>query len=107
MINPSLLATVGTPDYTVLTPYGSLVISTINYIFVPTLFAIAFIVFLWGIAKAYIFSSGEPAEVAKGHKLILWGLIAFAVMLSVWGLVNILSDTLGLESTTRPIYPII
>ncbi|MDO8408277.1 MAG: hypothetical protein Q7S95_03535 [bacterium] len=95
----------GTPDYTALTPYSDLIIDTINNVFVPVLFAIAFIIFLYGVARAYVFSQGEPAEVAKGHKLILWGLIAFVVMLSVWGLVNILSETLDLSNTTIPTYP--
>jgi len=97
----------GTPDYTALTPYGNLIINTINNVFVPVLFAVAFIVFLWGIAQAYIFSQGDETAVKKGHQLILWGLVAFVVMLSVWGLVNILSDTLGLGSDFVPDYPTI
>src|SRR3989344_1401494 len=68
----------------------------INGILVPVLFAIAFIVFLYGIAKAYIFSHGEPEEISKGHKLILWGIIAFVVMISLWGLVNVVANTFGL-----------
>lgn len=77
----------------------------INGVAVPLLFAIAFIVFLWGIAKAYILSSGEPAEVSKGHKLILWGTIAFAVMISVWGLVNVVASTFGLQGYYAPPLP--
>lgn len=97
----------GTPAYTFLTPYSNLIINTINNVFVPALFAIAFIIFLYGVARAYVFSQGEPVEVAKGHKLILWGIIAFAVMLSVWGLVNIFVTTLNFTSTTVPRVPTI
>lgn len=75
---------------------GMLIIDLINRVLVPVLFAVAFIVFLWGVAKAYIISVGDEEEVKKGHKLILWGLIGFAVMISVWGLVNIVVNTLGL-----------
>lgn len=82
-----------------------MVISLINGVFVPVLFAIAFIVFLYGIAKAYIFSNGEPGAVAKGHKLVLWGLIAFAVMISVWGLVNVVANTFGLAGFVAPPLP--
>lgn len=77
----------------------------INNVAVPLLFAIAFIVFLYGIARAYIFSSGEPEEVQKGHKLILWGLIAFVVMISVWGLVNVVANTFGLGGYYAPDLP--
>lgn len=74
----------------------------INGVLVPVLFAVAFIVFLYGIAKSYIFSHGEPEEVQKGHKIILWGLIAFAVMISVWGLVNVVANTFGLSGSYAP-----
>ena len=44
----------------------------INNIAVPVLFAVAFIVFLYGIANAYILHPGDEAAVKSGHKLILW-----------------------------------
>lgn len=81
------------------------VLSLINDVFVPLLFAIAFIVFLWGVFKTYIFSNGEQAEVAKGHKLVLWGIIGFVVMISIWGLVNVVSSTFGLEGSAGPSLP--
>ena len=81
------------------------VLYLINDVAVPVLFAVAFIVFLYGVAKAYIFSKGEPAEVAKGHKLILWGIVAFVVMISIWGLVNVVSSTFGLDGFFAPNTP--
>lgn len=81
------------------------IISIINSVLVPVLFALAFIVFLWGIAKAYIFSGGDPAKVAEGHKLALWGVVAFAIMLSLWGLVNVVAQTFGLSGATAPLLP--
>ncbi len=74
------------------------VLYIINTVLVPLLFAVAFIVFLYGIAKAYIFSAGDEEAIKNGHKIILWGLIAFAVMVSVWGLVNVVVNTFGLAS---------
>jgi hypothetical protein len=68
----------------------------INNVLVPVLFAIAFIVFLFGIARAYIFSGGDPERVKQGHQLLLWGIIAFVVMVSIWGLVNVVANTFGL-----------
>ena len=78
------------------------VLYLINSVFVPVLFAIAFLVFLYGVARTYIFSSGEPAEVAKGHKIILWGVIGFVVMVSLWGLVNVVANTFGLQGGESP-----
>jgi hypothetical protein len=75
---------------------GALIINLINGVFVPLIFAIAFLVFIYGVAKAYIFSNGEPAKVSEGHKLIMWGLIGFFVMISVWGIVNVIANSAGL-----------
>ncbi|MCX6787461.1 MAG: hypothetical protein NTY93_03005 [Candidatus Kaiserbacteria bacterium] len=84
---------------------GGYVIYIINGVLVPVLFAVAFIVFLWGVAQAYIFSKGDEAAVGKGHKLMLWGLIGFAVMVSVWGLVNVVVNTFGLWGYSAPPLP--
>jgi hypothetical protein len=72
---------------------------------VPLLFAIAFIVFLYGIANAYILHPGDEAAVKSGHKLILWGVIGFAVMVSLWGLVNVVASTFGLGGVGAPTLP--
>ncbi|HET9641659.1 MAG TPA: hypothetical protein VFP46_02325 [Candidatus Paceibacterota bacterium] len=85
--------------------FGAMLIGLINGVLVPLLFAVAFIMFLYGIAKAYIFSGGEADAVAQGHRLILWGLIGFAVMISIWGLVNVVASTFGLGGATAPPLP--
>lgn len=91
------------PDFSYVGDLGDEIIGTINGILVPVLFAVAFIVFIFGVFKTYIFSHGEPAEVAKGHKLILWGLIGFVVMLSILGIIFVLTDALGWSDTDSPI----
>lgn len=78
------------------------IIPMINNVLVPLIFALAFIVFLYGVAKAYIFSRGDEGAVEEGHKLILWGLVGFFVMLSIWGLVNVVTDTFGLSNLGNP-----
>ncbi|MFZ3043588.1 MAG: hypothetical protein WA058_00550 [Minisyncoccia bacterium] len=74
---------------------GSFIINSINNILVPVLFAIAFLVFLWGAFQAFIVGANSPDVKAKGQNLMLWGLIGFFVMVSVWGLVNILTGTVS------------
>lgn len=81
------------------------IVYIINAILVPLLFAVAFIMFLYGVASKYIFSHGDPGKAEEGHKLILWGLIGFVVMISLWGLVNVVSATFGLQGYTAPPTP--
>ncbi len=84
---------------------ASTVIYLINSVLVPVLFAVAFIVFLYGIAQAYIFSKGDAGKVEEGHKLLLWGIIGFVVMVSLWGLVNVVANSFGLSGSYAPRTP--
>ena len=81
---------------------GSFIINTINTILVPVLFAVAFIVFLWGAFKTFILGH-DSAEVQKeGKNLMLWGLIGFFVMVSIWGLVNTLTGSITFGNNNGP-----
>lgn len=81
---------------------GSFIINTINNIIVPVLFAIAFIVFLWGAFETFILGATSDDVKERGKNLMLWGLIGFFVMVSVWGLVNILTGTISFGNNAGP-----
>ncbi len=60
--------------------------------------ALATMLFVWGVVK-FIKNANDTAEHEKGKQLIVWGIIAFVVLVSLWGIVEIvLSDTLGINS---------
>ncbi len=79
---------------------GNFIINTINGVLVPVLFAVAFIVFVWGAFNTFILGATSEDVKEHGKSLMLWGLIGFFVMISVWGLVNILTSTAGVTGTT-------
>ena len=54
--------------------------------------SVAFLAFLWGIAR-YIFSAGDENKKEYGRYIMVYGVIALFVMVSVWGLVQILKNT--------------
>ena len=85
-----------------LSDVGTLIINVITNILVPVLFAIAFIVFLWGAFDAFILGATDGQAKEKGKNLMLWGLIGFFVMISIWGLVNILVGTINFSNNTSP-----
>lgn len=82
----------------VLTPYSNGIIALINGVFVPVLYAVAFLVFLYGVFKYFILGADNDTERETGRQFVLWGLIGFVVILSVWGLVAVVSSTFGLPS---------
>ena|SRR3989344_1820356 len=81
---------------------GSFIINIINNVLVPVLFAIAFIVFLWGAFQTFIMGSNDEEVKTNGKNLMLWGLIGFFVMVSIWGLVNILTGTVSFGNNATP-----
>jgi hypothetical protein len=87
-------------------PYSQGIIDLINKVFVPVLFAVAFLYFIWGVYKYFILGAEKDADRASGRQFILWSIIGFAVILSVWGLVNVVIATFNLNSAgTPPAYP--
>jgi heme A synthase len=58
----------------------------------------AVVFFLWNIF-GIIRKSDQPEELAKMKNHALWGAIAIAVMVSMWGLVNFFVDTFQLNTT--------
>ncbi len=60
---------------------------------IPLLFAVAVVMFVWGAIKFFIIEVDEESKREQGRQFMLWGIIALAVMISMWGLVNILTTT--------------
>lgn len=81
-------------------------ITFLNEVLVPLIFALAFLLFLFGVFK-YFFSSGAKAEDNRkeGRKFVMWGVIAFAIMISLWGIVNVLVRTFNFDNQARPCLP--
>jgi len=78
---------------------GTGIIGIINNVLVPLIFALAFIVFIWGVFQYFIAGGHDEEKRESGKQLMLWGIIGFFVMVSVWGLVNILRGTFNFNDT--------
>ena len=77
---------------------GGFLVGLINNVAVPVIFALAFIVFIWGVFSYFIAGGHDEERRDKGKQLMLYGIIGFFVMVSVWGLVNILVGSVDLEN---------
>lgn len=72
---------------------------------VPVIFAIAFIVFLWGVFTYFIAGGANDEKRKEGAKFVMWSIIGFVVMVSIWGIVNVFANTLGFNKENRPCLP--
>lgn len=69
----------------------------------PIIIAISVIYFVYN-ALMYMIAADEDRKKEAKSKMI-YGIIALFVMVSVWGLVNVLSGTFGFTTTTAPSLP--
>ncbi|MHB1316834.1 MAG: hypothetical protein ACYCZW_03180 [Minisyncoccota bacterium] len=61
---------------------------------IPMAFGLAIIYFFYGVAN-YISSAGNPEKAKEGKSIMIYGVIAIAVMASVYGLVTYLQNAVG------------
>jgi len=75
---------------------------------VPVLIALGVVYFVWGVVQ-YMIGGDEEAK-AKGRSKIIYGLIGLAVIIALWGLVKILTNTFKVDNSgtiTLPTVPVV
>jgi hypothetical protein len=70
----------------------------INNSVIPLIFAVAVVFFVWGTVKFFIINADEEKKRAEGKQFMIWGIVAIAVMLSIWALVGILQTTFNIKT---------
>ena len=55
----------------------------------PVVIGLAMLFFLWGTAQ-FLFSGGDEKKLQDTKRLMMWGIITLFVMVSVWGIVDII-----------------
>jgi len=74
-------------------------IGTIVNLAIPILFAIALLIFFYGLVK-FIFGQAQGKD--EGKKIMIWGIVALFVMAAVWGLVTFIGSALGINQSAAP-----
>jgi cbb3-type cytochrome oxidase subunit 3 len=55
---------------------------------IPLLISVAMVIFFVGLIQ-YIYNSGDAHGHGKSKELILWGLVALFVLMSLWGILDL------------------
>lgn len=74
----------------------------INELLIPLVFAVALIVFLYGVYRYFIQGKGSETEREEGKKYILWAIIGFVIMVSIWGIVALLASAIPASGPLEP-----
>lgn len=70
----------------------------------PIVVAVALVFFFWGLAQ-FILGSSESDKRKQAIEIMIYGIIALFVMVSIWGIVNVLQTTFsvgGTQNVTAP-----
>ena len=69
--------------------------TTINNIYIFILAALG-VAFAWGVLK-FVFKSGTDQE--EGKSMMIWSLVAITILASVYGIVTIFQQTVGVKES--------
>lgn len=69
-------------------------ITGLSRMVITLLFVLAMLVFVWGAVKL-VLAAGDPDAIKKAKSFMWWGVIAMAVLASVFGLVTFLQSYFG------------
>ncbi len=66
---------------------------------ITLMFVIAFIVFVWGLFSFFQAKSGSGSDggIEQGKQHVIWGIIGMVVMVSVFGIMQFLINSLGIR----------
>lgn len=70
----------------------------------PILLVLGLIIFFWGISR-FLYAGGSEDSVKSAKKLMLWGVIAFFVILSFMGILQFFSQDIFGTGISTPFLP--
>ncbi|MGB4076427.1 MAG: pilin [Minisyncoccia bacterium] len=89
----------------ILIAFSRSLIGLIDVVLVPLIFAAAFVAFIWGVYLYFFLGAGNEEKRKEGRTFVVYGLIGFVLMLSLWGIVRMLTTSFGLGGQNRPALP--
>lgn len=90
-----LMALAATPNVTYVSTFITKVKGLLDQM-VVFLIALAIVWFIWNVIK-FTMSTDEDGK-TKARSQMIWGIIAIAVIVSIWGLVSVLQNIFGVST---------
>ena len=74
----------------------------INGVVIPFIFGIAFLFFAINVIRYFVFEGANEDGREKAKRQATYGVLAFVVITVFWGLVNLLSSSIGFNNANAP-----
>ena len=76
-----------------------------NTVLIPFIIGIGFLVFVFGMFQYFIAGGANEEKKESGKSLMIYATLGFVLIIVFWGVVNLLSESTGLDSETAPAVP--
>ena len=71
-----------------------------NTVLIPFIIGIGFLVFVWGMFQYFIAGGANDEAKEKGKSLMIYATLGFVLIIIFWGVVNLLTQSIGLGGAT-------
>ena len=71
------------------------ILTFLNGTIVPFLLAVATFIFIWNALRYFVLDGSNEESQQKARSLAFWGIGAFVIIVSLWGVVNLIVNGLG------------
>jgi len=76
------------------------IIELINTVLIPFIIGIGFLSFVWGMFKYFIAGGADEEKREQGKSLVVYATVGFVVIIIFFGVVNLLTESTGLDGET-------
>ena len=74
----------------------------LNDFFIPFLLAIAFLFFVINVIRFFVIGSTSEEGREKAKNVAIYSVLAFVLIVTFWGIINLLASSIGLEGCSQP-----
>lgn len=74
-------------------------LSLVNKTLLPLAVSTALLVFIWGLVR-FLAKGGDTKATEEGRNIMVWGVLALFVMVSIWGILRFIQGNLNITKLT-------
>ncbi len=81
------------------TNLGTKLLGFVQGTLMPLLYAVALLMFVWGVFKTFILGGADSGKQEEGKQLMMYAVLGFVLMTAIWGIVHFVIGVFGITPT--------